>query len=77
MRTNMRNFQEVRLQENRARHQGHSLLRTIWVSLEDDLVESCKPGDDLEVWLAFLLHIPFFLFHIHIYYLSLSFTFIS
>ena len=48
--THCKDYQEIKLQER-----THSLAlgivpRSMWVTLEDDLVNLCKPGDDVTVW---------------------------
>ena len=45
-----RNYQEVRLQEQVARLAVGVIPRSMWLVLEDDLVDACKPGDDVKVW---------------------------
>lgn len=37
-------------QEQVAKLDMGSMPRSMWVTLEDDLVETCKPGDDVVVW---------------------------
>ncbi|XP_026468484.1 probable DNA helicase MCM9 [Ctenocephalides felis] len=42
-------YQELKIQEQMG-HQGvGSLPATIWISLEEDLVDTCQPGDDIIV----------------------------
>ncbi|KAA0203587.1 hypothetical protein HAZT_HAZT001773 [Hyalella azteca] len=46
-------YQEVKLQEptsSGAGGAGNSLPQSVWVTLHYDLVDSCKPGDDVLVW---------------------------
>ncbi|XP_057667662.1 DNA helicase MCM9-like [Diorhabda carinulata] len=44
---NCKDYQEIKIQE---RQQGmSSTLSTMWVTLEDDLVDSCQPGDDVTI----------------------------
>jgi DNA helicase MCM9 len=48
--THCKDYQEIKLQE-RANSLGLGIVpRSMWVTLEDDLVGSCKPGDDVTVW---------------------------
>lgn len=44
-----RNYQEIKLQEQIHMLPVGSIPRSMWVALEDDLVDSCKPGDDIIV----------------------------
>nr|XP_047132529.1 DNA helicase MCM9 [Hydra vulgaris] len=44
-----KDYQEIKIQEQvQNLHFGH-IPRSIWVLLEDDLVDSCKPGDDVTI----------------------------
>lgn len=45
-----RNYQEIKLQEQVQRLAMGTIPRSIWVVLEDDLVDVCKAGDDVIVW---------------------------
>ena len=45
-----RNYQELKIQEQVQRLAVGSIPRSMWVVLEDDLVDICKPGDDVTVW---------------------------
>jgi DNA helicase MCM9 len=40
---------EIKIQELVSNLSLGTLPRSIWVSLEDDLVDTCKPGDDVVV----------------------------
>lgn len=42
-----RNYQEVKIQEQINLLPVGSVPRSIWAVLEDDMVDSCKPGDDV------------------------------
>ncbi|XP_065578963.1 DNA helicase MCM9-like isoform X2 [Artemia franciscana] len=44
-----KDYQEVKLQEHVQKLSLGSIPRSIWVTLEDDLVDACKPGDDIRV----------------------------
>jgi len=45
-----RNYQEVKIQEQVQRLAVGTIPRSMWVVLMDDLVDMCKPGDDVTVW---------------------------
>ena len=47
--TDCRDYQEVKVQEQVGSLSLGSIPRSVWVSLEDDLVDKAKPGDDVEV----------------------------
>ena len=42
-----RNYQEIKIQEQIHTLPVGSVPRAMWVVLEDDIVDSCKPGDDV------------------------------
>jgi DNA helicase MCM9 len=44
-----RDYQEIKIQEKVGSLTLGTIPRSIWVTLEDDLVDACKPGDDLTV----------------------------
>ncbi|CAH1787204.1 unnamed protein product [Owenia fusiformis] len=44
-----RNYQEVKIQEQVQKLTMGTIPRSMWLALEDDLVDSCKPGDDVAV----------------------------
>lgn len=35
--------------------------RSMWVTLEDNIVGTCKPGDDIVVWFVYLFTLSIFL----------------
>ena len=45
-----RNYQEMKIQEQVQRLGMGTIPRSMWIVLEDDLVDSCKAGDDVTVW---------------------------
>jgi len=45
-----RNYQEIKIQEQVQRLAVGTIPRSMWVVLMDDLVDTCKPGDDVTVW---------------------------
>nr|CAD7261033.1 unnamed protein product [Timema shepardi] len=44
---NCRDFQEIKIQEQVTKLKVGTIPRSMWVTLEDDLVDTCKPGDDV------------------------------
>ena len=45
-----RNYQEIKIQEQVQKLEVGSIPRSMWVILENDLVDGCKPGDDVQIW---------------------------
>lgn len=45
-----KDYQEIRIQENISKLDVGSMPNSMWVTLEDDLVDSCKPGDNITIW---------------------------
>jgi len=48
-RINCKDYQEIKVQEQVANLALGAIPRSIWVTLEDDLVDTVKPGDDVDV----------------------------
>ena len=48
-RVNCKDYQEIKIQEQMTHLALGAIPRSIWVTLEDDLVDSVKPGDDVDV----------------------------
>ncbi|KAE8748816.1 hypothetical protein FOCC_FOCC004410 [Frankliniella occidentalis] len=46
---NYKDYQELKIQEQVSKLHVGSMPRSMWVTLEDDLVDTCKPGDDVVV----------------------------
>ena len=44
-----RDYQEIKVQEHVQMLDIGTIPRSLWVVLEDDLVDGCKPGDDVTV----------------------------
>ncbi|XP_063908869.1 DNA helicase MCM9-like isoform X2 [Zophobas morio] len=44
-----KDYQEIRMQETVSKLDVGSMPTSMWVTLEDDLVDSCKPGDNITV----------------------------
>ena len=44
-----RDYQEIRVQELIQNLSFGTIPRSMWVVLEDDLVDNCKPGDDVTI----------------------------
>ncbi|XP_071525523.1 uncharacterized protein [Panulirus ornatus] len=42
-----KDYQEIKIQEQVQKLVVGTIPRSLWVTLEDDLVDSCKPGDDV------------------------------
>lgn len=49
-RMNSKDYQEIKLQEQVAQSTMGLIPNSLWVILEDDLVDSCKPGDNVSIW---------------------------
>lgn len=47
---NCKDYQEVKIQELINNLDIGCIPNSIWVQLEDDLVDSCKPGDNVIIW---------------------------
>jgi hypothetical protein len=45
---------KIMLQEQVTKLKMGTIPRSMWITLEDDLVDSCKPGDDVVIWLVLL-----------------------
>ncbi|XP_074650251.1 uncharacterized protein LOC141905312 [Tubulanus polymorphus] len=43
------NYQEIKIQEQVQNLSVGTIPRSMWVALEDDLVDSCQPGDDVMI----------------------------
>ncbi|XP_025201501.1 DNA helicase MCM9-like [Melanaphis sacchari] len=43
----LKDYQEIKIQEQIGKVGLGAMPRSMWVSLEDDLVDKCKPGDDV------------------------------
>ena len=48
--SNFKDYQEIKVQEQVQKLSIGNIPRTISVVLEDDLVDCCKPGDDVTVY---------------------------
>ena len=48
-RVNCKDYQEIKIQEQMTHLALGAIPRSIWVTLEDDLVDAVKPGDDVDV----------------------------
>jgi DNA helicase MCM9 len=48
--TYRKDYQEIKLQEPVHKLAVGTVPTSMWVTLEDDLVDQCKPGDDVIVW---------------------------
>uniref|UniRef100_A0A1B6C633 DNA helicase MCM9 n=2 Tax=Clastoptera arizonana TaxID=38151 RepID=A0A1B6C633_9HEMI len=46
---NFKDYQEIKIQEQVSKLDMGTIPRSMWVTLEDDLVDSCKPGDDVVI----------------------------
>ncbi|GLV31794.1 Minichromosome maintenance 2 [Carabus blaptoides fortunei] len=46
---NCKDYQEIKMQEQVSKLAIGSIPTSMWVTLEDDLVDCCKPGDDVTV----------------------------
>jgi DNA helicase MCM9 len=40
----------MKIQEQVARLSLGTIPRSMWVTLQDDLTDTCKPGDDVNIW---------------------------
>lgn len=49
-----KDYQEIKIQETVNKLDVGSMPGSIWVTLEDDLVDSCKPGDNITVWYVYM-----------------------
>lgn len=49
-RRNSKDYQEVKIQEQIPQSTVGLIPDSLWIILEDDLVDSCKPGDSVAIW---------------------------
>lgn len=47
---NCKDYQEIKIQERIKDLGVGSMPKTMLVTLEDDLVDSCQPGDNVTIW---------------------------
>lgn len=47
-----KDYQEIKIQEQIKEYGVCSIPNTMLVTLEDDLVDICKPGDNVTIWYA-------------------------
>ena len=47
-----RDYQEIKVQEHVQMLDIGTIPRSLWAVLEDDLVDGCKPGDDVTITLV-------------------------
>jgi DNA helicase MCM9 len=45
-----KNYQEIKIQEQVQNLAIGTIPRSMMVALENDLVDICKPGDDVMIW---------------------------
>ncbi|KAF2902861.1 hypothetical protein ILUMI_03319 [Ignelater luminosus] len=46
---NCKDYQEIKIQEQPSKLGVGTMPNSMWVTLEDDLVDACKPGDDVTI----------------------------
>lgn len=68
-----RNYQEIKVQEQVQRLMVGTIPRSMWVVLMDDLVDGCKPGDDVSIWSG--IYIFFAHYHLMLIKYSAGFWF--
>jgi len=49
LKENLKDYQEIKVQEKLDVFSVGTIPRSVFVILEDDLVDSCKPGDDVTI----------------------------
>lgn len=47
---NCKDYQEIKVQERVSHLSCGTMPKSMLVTLEDDLVDFCKPGDDVTIW---------------------------
>lgn len=47
-----KDYQEIKIQEQVQRLSMGTIPRSMWIVIEDDLVDTCKAGDDITIWLV-------------------------
>lgn len=51
-----KDYQEIKIQERVKEVGVGSMPNTMMVTLEDDLVDTCKPGDNVTIWYVFCFY---------------------